>query len=325
MIESSEKITFDVILGQSPQIREVVALAQKAALSSATVLITGESGTGKELFARAIVSAGARKEAPFVAINCAAIPEALMESELFGYEDGAFTGAKHGGKIGKIEAANQGTIFLDEIGDMPLYMQAKLLRVLQERRLERVGGLKQIPVDVRVVAATHQNLPKMVEEGSFREDMYYRLNVIPCNIPPLRERAADIELLIHAFLKKYSRLYQKNVSTLEPDLRDCLLAYSWPGNVRELENVIEFGVCFETGPVLRRKTIGPKAAKKIVEDLPADVEPLHKAISRVEKILIQRALDKYKNMPNPIEMAAESLEISRATLYRKLKKSSRRL
>ena len=318
--EGFEDITFDFILGHSKQIQQTVELARKAAMSDATVLITGESGTGKELFARAIHSAGLRKDQPFVAINCAAIPETLMESELFGYEDGAFTGAKRGGKIGKIEAANNGTLFLDEIGDMPLYMQVKLLRVLQEKKFERVGGVKTISVDVRVVAATNRNLPKMVEDGSFREDMYYRLNVIPCYIPALRERFEDVGFLVQSFLEKYCRRHNKTITSLADGLLDHLRFYKWPGNVRELENVIEFGVCFETGPVLQKETILPKLERDMVQETPGSIEPLDKALRKIEKNLIRHALEMFADHPNPVDKAAEALQISRATLYRKLKK-----
>lgn len=228
------------IIGESSSMKMLKSKVKKIAQSSSTVLITGESGTGKELFARAIHMESKRSNNPFVAINCAAVPDTLLESELFGYVKGAFTGADPKGKIGKVEFANTGTFFLDEIGDMPLYLQAKLLRVLEQKEVVRLGSNKPIPVDVRVIAATNKNLEKLIEEGSFREDLYYRLNVLPINIPPLRERKEDIRVLTDYFVRKYTALFKKRVVGFENEVWDFLYKYDWPGNVRELENTVEY-------------------------------------------------------------------------------------
>ncbi|WP_236932755.1 sigma-54-dependent Fis family transcriptional regulator [Geosporobacter ferrireducens] len=236
---SSARYSFSNIIGISEKLQESKYLAEKAAHTNSNVLIRGESGTGKELFAHAIHSCSYRSPKPFVKINCAAIPAELLESELFGYEEGAFTGARRGGKIGKFESANGGSIFLDEIGDMPLAMQAKLLRVLQEKEIERVGGVKNIEVDVRIIAATHRNLEEMVEKGEFREDLYYRLNVMNIQIPSLRERPEDIPMIVRHLLEKISEQVGNYVSGISQDAMNRLGQYNWPGNVRELENVLE--------------------------------------------------------------------------------------
>ncbi|HOL17414.1 MAG TPA: sigma 54-interacting transcriptional regulator, partial [Bacillota bacterium] len=236
-LSMSQKTNFNDILGNSTILREVKQRAQKVAEGSSTVLITGESGTGKELFARAIHHASPRADKPFISINCSAIPEPLLESELFGYEGGAFTGAKHAGKPGKFELADSGTIFLDEIGDMPLYMQSKLLRVLQEKKIERVGGIKSISIDVRVIAATNKDLHLSIRQGEFRSDLFYRLNVIPLHIPPLRERKDDIPCLMEFFLQKYNKILHKEFTGFTKKAKNILLNYSYPGNVRELENI----------------------------------------------------------------------------------------
>ena len=235
------KNTVDDIIGTS----EKIMIAKKQALITArgnsTVLITGESGTGKEMFAKAIHYASSRSDHPFVTVNCGAIPENLLESELFGYEKGAFTGASEKGKAGKFELADGGTIFLDEIGDMPLHLQVKILHVLQNMRFERVGGSKSIIVDVRVIAATNKNLEKLIDEGKFREDLYYRLSVIPLSIPPLRERREDIKMLMYHFLRKYNTFMNRKITGFSPAVEDLYLNHDWPGNVRELENAVEYG------------------------------------------------------------------------------------
>ncbi|SMB88647.1 transcriptional regulator [Thermanaeromonas toyohensis ToBE] len=232
------KYSFEDIIGDSPLMQLAVAQAKKAAGTSATILLRGESGTGKELFAHAIHNASARKEGPFIRVNCAAIPDNLFESELFGYVEGAFTGAKKGGKRGLLEEASGGTIFLDEIAEMSIAMQSKLLRVLQEKEIIRVGDNKPVAIDVRVIAATNSNLEKAVEEKRFREDLYWRLSVFPIFIPPLRQRKEDIPRLARFFVDKYNHEYGRNVKEISPEVLDVLLKYSWPGNVRELENVI---------------------------------------------------------------------------------------
>lgn len=202
-----------------------------ASRSTSTILITGESGTGKELFARSIHNHSDRVDNPFVTVNCAAIPDNLLESELFGYEEGSFTGAKKGGKLGKFELADKGTIFLDEIGDMSLHLQAKLLRVLQERELDKIGGKSNIFIDVRIIAATNKNLETMVKNGSFREDLYYRLNVIPIKLPSLRERRGDIPLLINYMIDEYSHKLEKEILGIDENAKQLLINYSWPGNI----------------------------------------------------------------------------------------------
>ena len=230
------------ILGESKAIKSLKNKVKRIADSKSTVLITGESGTGKELVARAIHSESDRKNKPFIAINCGAIPETLLESELFGYVKGAFTGANNNGRIGKFELANTGVIFLDEIGDMPLYLQVKLLRVLQERVVVRIGSNQLQHLDIRVIAATNKNLKELVKEGKFREDLYYRLNVIPIEVPPLRDREDDIDIITKGLLNKYNQIYNKYVHSIDNDVRNIMHKYSWPGNIRELENVVEFMV-----------------------------------------------------------------------------------
>ena len=244
------KNTVDDIIGTS----EKIMIAKKQALITArgnsTVLITGESGTGKEMFAKAIHYASSRSDHPFVTVNCGAIPENLLESELFGYEKGAFTGASEKGKAGKFELADGGTIFLDEIGDMPLHLQVKILHVLQNMRFERVGGSKNIIVDVRVIAATNKNLEKLIDEGKFREDLYYRLSVIPLSIPPLRERREDIKMLMYHFLRKYNTFMNRKITGFSPAVEDLYLNHDWPGNVRELENAVEYGTNMAFGDTI---------------------------------------------------------------------------
>jgi len=294
------KTGIEGIVAKSRRILEIVDIIKDVADTTATVLLTGESGVGKEVFAKAIHKLSSRADKPFIKINCAAIPEELLESELFGYEKGAFTGANTT-KKGKFELANGGTIFLDEIGDMPLLLQSKLLRVLQEKEIERLGSSKTIKVDVRIIAATNKNLEKMVQEGTFREDLYYRLNVIPIHIPPLRERKEDIPLLIYYFVDKFSNLYGKKL-TISKELVDLLIDYDWPGNVRELQNTIE------------RMVILSKSEKLDFKDLPADIRrklkdksnrkevslkvqgeaqeiELPKTVQQIEKEAIERALE----------------------------------
>ncbi len=244
-----EAYSFENIIGVSGKMQEVFRKIIKVASTDATVLIRGESGTGKELIARAIHYQSARKDKPLVEINCASIPETLLESELFGHEKGAFTGA-YKSKKGKFEVANQGTLFLDEIGELPHGVQAKLLRVLQERSFTRVGGIENIEVDVRLIAATNSDLEKAMRDGRFREDLYYRLNVIPIFIPPLRDRPEDIGPLIDHFVKKYSEKNSRKVESISPEARDLLLVYHWQGNVRELENAIENAVVMAESPII---------------------------------------------------------------------------
>lgn len=236
------KHTFTTIIGDSEKMRWTKTIGAKAAKGNSTVLILGESGTGKELFAHAIHNESLRHNGPFIKVNCAAVPDNLLESELFGYDEGAFSGAKKGGKPGRFELANGGTIFLDEIGDMPLSMQAKMLRVLQEKEFERVGGTKTLKMDLRIIAATNRDLEKMIEEGNFRQDLYYRLNIVSLSIPPLRERAEDIPMLCNVLLKKISKQVQHCIEGVSVSALQLLMNYNWPGNVRELENILERAV-----------------------------------------------------------------------------------
>jgi len=314
------KYTFEDIMGESDAIKRAKSQALLTARGNSTVLITGESGTGKEMFAKAIHYASSRAKEAFVTVNCGAIPENLLESELFGYEKGAFTGASDKGKIGKFELATGGTIFLDEIGDMPLHLQVKILHVLQNMRYERVGGNKTIIIDVRVIAATNKDLEKMMKDGSFREDLYYRLSVIPMNIPPLRERKDDIKLLMYYFLEKYNIFMNRKITGFEKNAELAYLNYDWPGNVRELENAIEYGTNIAFGD-----TIGIDAVpKRLIEnDMEAikieEMElPLVEQIKFYEREIITRKLGKHGNKTNSKDLVAKELGVSRATLYRKL-------
>ena len=318
------------IIGGSERTQKLKADITKVAQSTSTVLITGESGTGKEMVATAIWNASDRKNGKFVAINCAAIPEALLESELFGYVKGAFTGADPNGRIGKFELANKGIIFLDEIGDMPLYLQAKLLRVLQERQIVRIGSNQQIPINVRVLAATNKNLKEMIREKKFREDLYYRLNVIPIEIAPLRERKEDIEALILHFANRYAKLFNKDFWKIPDDVMERLKQYPWPGNVRELENVTEFMINM-MGPdgILGEDTLPqeilsntwqdklPVKRKELVRQEQLDEGPIL-SLKEVERREIQRAIAQYGTTTQGKRMAAKELGIGLATLYRKL-------
>lgn len=318
-INKDYKITLDNIIGNSEMMEHTKQKALIAAKSSSTVLITGESGTGKELFARAIHNHSDRIDYPFVAVNCAAIPDNLLESELFGYEEGAFTGAKKGGKLGKFELAHKGTIFLDEIGDMSIHLQGKLLRVLQERELDKIGGKSNIFVDVRVIAATNKNLEDLVKNGQFREDLYYRLKVIPITLPTLRDRKDDIPLLINYMIKEYAHKLNKNVIGIEDDASKTLADYSWPGNVRELQNIIEYSINMSTSPILTLDII-PNNIKSIYYDEKSHKEEEIRTLEDLEKEEISKAINKYKHYKKDKELVAKALGISRATLYRKLEK-----
>ncbi len=308
------------ILGQTSIMQDLKRKVKRIALSTSTVLVTGESGTGKEVFARAIHNDGNRKAKAFVAINCGAIPDTLLESELFGYVKGAFTGADPMGKIGKFELANKGTIFLDEIGDMPIYLQTKLLRVLQERKITRVGSNKEIDIDVRVIAATNKNLSELIRENKFREDLYYRLNVIPLDIPPLRDRIEDIELLIEFFIDKYTNLLDKSFENIviTDEVRKAFYRYSWPGNVRELENTIEFIVNMIGTDGIIDKEVIPKnilSIDRIERSLDRkEIIP----IKELEEIEIKKALELYGTTTEDKKLIAKKLGIGIATLYRKI-------
>lgn len=310
-------ISVSTIVGNSREIKNVKDTVRRISNSNSTVLILGESGTGKELFARAIHYSSDRRNSPFITLNCAAIPETLMESELFGYEEGAFTGASKGGKLGKFQLAQEGTIFLDEIGDMPLHLQTKLLRVLQEKCIEKVGGSKSISLDVRVIAATNKELDKMVEKSEFREDLYYRLNVIPINIPPLRRRLGDVRILLDYFLVQYNSKLNKNIKGFSEEVYDLLVGYNWPGNVRELENIVEYAVNMEKSYYITIKSLPQRIKDKFNKNEEENKIP---TIQDVEKNLIDDALRVYGNSYEGKIRAAEVLGIGTATLYRKLKK-----
>lgn len=312
--ESSSDTSFDNLLGQAPNFVEVKENAKIAAAFDSNILITGESGTGKELFARAIHQASPRKSNPFVSINCSAIPEALLESELFGYEGGAFTGAVQGGKIGKMEIANKGTFFLDEIGDMNLYLQSKLLRVLQDMTITRVGGLEPIKLDLRIIAATNKDLEKMVEEGLFREDLYYRLNVVPIKIPALRERRSDIKLISKYFVDLNNKRFNKNIKGFTKEAMDLMEAYSWPGNIRELENIIEYISNFISEGFIDVDHVATRIKVEKTSQL-----SLNDRVRLYEENLIQDLLNKYGSDEKGKAQVAKELQISRATLYRKMK------
>ncbi|MFI4888092.1 MAG: PEP-CTERM-box response regulator transcription factor [Burkholderiales bacterium] len=294
------------IITRDPAMLRVCRTIEKVAPTSATTLILGESGTGKELLARALHDLSPRRAARFVAINCAAIPETLLESELFGYEKGAFTGAVKQ-TLGKIETANGGTLFLDEIGDLPTPLQAKLLRFLQERVIERIGGRQEIPVDVRIVCATHQSLKKQIELSAFREDLYYRLAEIVVEIPPLRARPGDAALLAHSFVRKFAAEQRRLAMTLLPDAIEAIDAYAWPGNVRELENVVKRAVIMAEGAGIGAADIGLDAARE-----GAGALNLRQVREVAEKSALLRVLGRVNGN---LSKAAELLGVSRPTLY----------
>ena len=304
------------IVANSKAFTQVVELARRAAtFDGATVLILGESGTGKEVISELIVNTSPRKDKPYLQINCGAIPENLIESELFGYEKGAFTGADAKGRKGLFEAANGGTVFLDEIGDLPLHMQVKLLRVLQQRRIVRVGGTETVNLDVRIIAATNKDLKQMVKEGRFREDLYYRLNVVPIEISPLRDRKEDILPLVNHFLTVANRKYHTNKS-IYSDTIDVLESYSWPGNVRELENLMENLVITTPGDIIRRENLSERLKfstenRGFTED--TEVITLKETVERAEYMAIQKAI----RQCGSIRKAAVALGVDPSTIVRK--------
>lgn len=308
---------FDLIIGSSQAMIQAMAVARKAAMLDSTILIQGESGTGKELFARALHQESSRRNHAFIAINCGAIPDALLESELFGYEGGAFTGSRTGGKPGKLELADGGTLFLDEIGDMPIHLQVKLLRFLQDNRVERLGGLNTKYINVRVIAATNQDLEMMMREGRFRSDLYYRLNVVPIEIPPLRERKEEIPLLIDFFLNKYSQVYAKRVFRLTKSARAIIQEYHWPGNVRELENCIEYAVTVVDGSEIDAEHL-PRRIREMRGETGTRVQEII-PLAEMEKELLLLAWKKYGSTEEGTLKIAQALQIGRATVYRKLK------
>ncbi|HEX9102539.1 MAG TPA: sigma-54 dependent transcriptional regulator [Polyangia bacterium] len=340
------------LIGRSPQLESVFSVIEKVADTPSTVLISGESGTGKELIARALHNNSSRKAGPFIKINCAAIPKTLMESELFGYEKGAFTGAV-GSKPGRFELADTGTLFLDEIGEIPVEMQVKLLRVLQESEFERVGGIKTIKVDVRLVTATNRDLQKEVAAGTFREDLFYRLNVVPVHLPPLRERRSDIPLLVEHFIARFNERLKKQITGVDDEALARLTAHPWPGNIRELENVLERTILFCEGPTIHAADLPPEMqlAPAAATTPPPPGTPLYvpsassvpnvtppfgsalpppstearasslkelvrQETERVERELIVRALEE---TGGNVTQAARKLKISRKSLQNKMK------
>ncbi|MDP4164784.1 MAG: sigma 54-interacting transcriptional regulator, partial [Bacillota bacterium] len=310
----SARFTWEHIWSIDSYMEKLKKSAAKAAKGRSTVLIRGESGTGKELFAHAIHNSSARSDGKFVIVNCAAIPEDLLESEFFGYEEGAFTGARKNGKIGKFDLANGGTLFLDEIGDMSVTLQAKLLRVLQEREFYRVGGNTKIHVDVRIIAATNRNLEEMVKEGHFREDLYYRLNVISLNVPPLRERPGDISHLISIITAELNSILGTSITGMEDAARKALFHYGWPGNVRELKNVLERAMTFAEHGKIQLEDLPDYMIKNIpmAEDSVQVSVVEHAELEAIKKALLQMKGNKVK--------AARLLGISRSGLYEKIKK-----
>ncbi|MCP3739430.1 sigma 54-interacting transcriptional regulator [Rossellomorea sp. BNER] len=323
---------FNLIKGKSAALQRTIHLARKVCSVKSTVLILGESGVGKEVFAKAIHEASEKPQAPFISINCGAIPASLFESELFGYERGAFSGADQKGKKGKVELAKGGTLFLDEIGEMPLEMQVKLLRVLQDRKYYRVGGEKEIDIDFRIIAATNRDLQELMKKGEFREDLYYRLNVVSLHIPPLRERQEDIIELTHYFLNDFALRYQRPIHEFSPQVMQDMLRYDWPGNIRELRNVAERLVVFATDGVIRKDYL-PFNENPISHDHDHNhnlmissntlkegdevILPLQEELNHYERKVIKRALKIVNG--NKLE-CAKQLGVTRATLYNRLKR-----
>ena len=327
--EFSARYGFPRIVGEHVSIRDLSSQIQRVAQTDSTVLLLGESGTGKELFARAVHHLSPRRDLPFVALNCAAIPEGLVENELFGHERGAFTGAGNR-KAGKMDLAHRGTLFLDEIGELPLAIQAKLLRVLEERTFERVGGTQSIDVDVRIVVATNRDLHKAVADKSFREDLYFRISAVPLTIPPLRERANDVLLLAEHFLEKFSREFGKPGARLSDDAKQRILDYRWPGNVRELQNAIERAVILSDGPLISPDTLQLQPQRPESNSVPSGMLPptfswegtleevVGRAVQSTERVLLENTL---RDCRWNKTRAAEILGVSPKTLVAKLKSS----
>ncbi|AVQ40401.1 sigma-54-dependent Fis family transcriptional regulator [Clostridium botulinum] len=307
--------TFDKIIGESKKLLSIIDYSKKIADSRSTILITGDSGTGKEVFAQSIHNYSDRKDKPFIAVNCGAIPRNLIESELFGYEEGAFTGAKRGGYRGKFENSHGGTIFLDEIGEMPLDMQIKLLRVIEEGVINRIGSSKQIPVNSRIIAATNKDLREEVEKGNFRKDLFYRINVLPVYLPALKERREDIPLLIDYFMNKTSKHLNKRKVAIPPAYMERLMNYHWPGNIRELENIVELIINAESVEIINN--INHHSSKEVRDK--AKEETMVFNLEIVEKNHIKEVLNKFDGN---VSSAAKALGIGRNTLYRKIEKYS---
>lgn len=306
-------------MGSSNNIKNVKLIAKNIAKTDSTVLLRGESGTGKELFARAIHFESERFNAPFIAVNCASIPDNLLESEFFGYEGGAFSGAKREGQMGKFELANGGTIFLDEIGDLPLHLQPKILRVLQEQSFNRIGGKEEICVDVRIIAATNRDLETMAKHGQFRQDLYYRLNVIPIYLPSLKDRGGeDIILLSEYLMDKFCKRFNLPIKQLSKEVKESFDRYSWPGNIRELENVIEYIVNTTKKNIIYNEHL-PKSFK-VSKEYSKSSKSLQDRLYEYERNLLISMMDEYGEDGKGKEKIAKELDINLSTLYRKLNK-----
>ena len=308
-------VTFEDITGSSPMFERIKESARHFAKSPSTIYIQGKSGTGKEMFARAIHNESLVSRGPFVVVNCAAIPDNLLESELFGHKEGSFTGSMKGGKTGKFVAADKGTLFLDEIGEMPLFLQLKLLRAIQDRKVQPVGSNQTIPVNIRIIAATNRDLEEMVSKGQFREDLYYRLNVIPITLPSLKERREDIPQLMKVFLDKYNGILDKNIIGFDLEAQELLCNYEWPGNIRELQNVIEYAANDCNGKYITAENLPKK--DYILSSIGSSIELM--SLREMEEKLIKEAFRRYGNSAEGKEKAARALGIGRATFYRKLK------
>lgn len=316
LIKSQAIYTFNKIIGKNQNFIDIINYSKQIADSRSNVIIVGDSGTGKEVFAQSIHNYSSRKDKPFIAVNCGAIPSNLIESELFGYEEGAFTGARLGGHLGKFEAADGGTIFLDEIGEMPLDMQIKLLRVIEEGVINRIGSIKQIPVNIRIISATNKDLKDEVAKGKFRKDLFYRINVIPIYLPSLKDRKDDIPILIDYFMERISKHLNKRKVDIPIGYMERLINYDWPGNIRELENLIE--LIINTGSIkildkLQFNTVEPTSIKS------EEIDETIFTLETVEKKYIEKALNKFDGN---ISQTAKALGIGRNTLYRKIKKHS---
>ncbi len=321
MTQQSRLITPENLVGESKAMVEIRDTIRKVGTSFSTVFIRGESGTGKELIARAIHSESDRKKEPFIGINCAAIPDTLLESELFGYVKGAFSGASGSGRIGKFELANKGTLFLDEIGDMPLYLQSKVLRILQERNFARVGSNELINLDIRVIAATNRNIEDMIIKNQFRRDLFYRINVIPIVVPPLRERLDDIPLLFATLLDKYNEALGKQVTKVDDDVMEVFRHYSWPGNVRELENVVQYIITLaDSSNTIHKYMLPEKMLAPQDKDPGAGGKHREKfsTLDELEARYIEKVVSQFGNTTEGKKKAAKALGIGIATLYRKL-------
>lgn len=313
-IDGLQEVSLDSIVSRDENMLGIKEMIVKVANSKSAVLLTGETGTGKEMVAKAIHRASNCYDAPFIPINCANIPDTLFESELFGYEEGAFTGARKGGKPGILEMANNGTVFFDEIGELPIHLQSKLLRVLQDKTIRRVGGIVDIPVKMRVISATNQNLEDLISQEKFREDLYYRLNVIPIKLPPLNQRKSDIEPLAFHFLEKHNKILGRKVETIDKTALGILINYPWPGNIRELENALEYSINMCTDNVIGLNDLPEKLRIKTAQTLSIDEEK-----GLVEKQRIIELMNLYGNDVQAKKIIAKEMNISVRTLYRKLK------